>query len=87
MKINFNLSSKNTRFSRNVYTLLDAFGDIGGLVEAAFIISTFILSPLYHNYHANNLGKDIDNKGLPSLNGPNPPDGPVNFTEEDEIVE
>ena len=31
---------------------MDAFGDIGGLVEAAFIISTFILSPLYHNIQA-----------------------------------
>jgi hypothetical protein len=37
------------------------------------------------NYHANNLGRDIDNSGLP--NKDRSPDGPVTFTEEDDNVD
>ena len=47
LKIYINLSKENTSYFRRVYTLLDAFGDAGGLLESVMIILGLLVSPFY----------------------------------------
>mgnify|MGYP006112034051 FL=1 len=47
LRVYINLSKENTQYFRRVYTLLDAFGDTGGLLEAIMTISAMIVIPFY----------------------------------------
>ena len=47
IRVYINLSKDNTSYFRRVYTLLDAFGDAGGLLESIMIIVGLLVSPIY----------------------------------------
>ena len=57
LRVYINLSEHNTQYFRRVYTLLDAFGDTGGLLEAIMTIASILVIPCYfkiqplHYYH------------------------------------
>lgn len=47
LRVYINLSKENISYFRRVYTLLDAFGDVGGLLESVMIIFGLLVSPFY----------------------------------------
>lgn len=61
-KASFNLSEKSTYFYRRSYTFMDALGDIGGLLEALIVVTTFLVSPFYSNMQIYHLFENIKHK-------------------------
>ena len=46
---NFMMTEEHTKYYRISYTYMEAFGDIGGVIEITILFFSFLLIPIYYN--------------------------------------